>query len=518
MHKVLIVDDEPMIREGLQTLVDWSKYGFEVAGTASNGQEAVQRHRELRPQLLLIDIRMPKMDGLKAIEAIREFDESCHILILSGYADFNYAKQAIGFGVDGYVLKPIDENELESFVERISTSLSNQAFPASRQDPRAAALLREELLQQLLEERLEHDGLTEEQTALWFQGRLWPSRLLLIELYSREHSLTMKNVVRKRLDELVCVKEAGWTFAAEPYIGILLKDLPELRGGAEQLKDWLAKACEGKARFTAMLSRTVKDIDELSAEIPIMKTGLKRRFMLEGDKIYSTSMILDMTSALRSSEPRLESVLIEELAHKLFYMADIGSKDGLIKTLDEASARLAEASDNEQQLKGNWAQLLTIMLNKAAAAHQQLKLKEDLAMITGLYLKHHYNEMLDQLRTQLIDLTEKMGASDQTSVMKRIFDFIDRHYDESIRLETLAELFNYNSGYLGKLFKSHAGESFNTYLDKVRIAKSIELLQQGHKVHQVAELVGYANADYFHSKFKKYKGISPSAFKQSGGK
>ena len=88
-----------------------------------------------------------------------------------------------------------------------------------------------------------------------------------------------------------------------------------------------------------------------------------------------------------------------------------------------------------------------------------------------------------------------------------------RHYAENLKLETLAELSNYNSGYLGKMFKNFTGEHFNTYLDQVRLRHAVELLQQGLKVHQVSELVGYANVDYFHAKFKKYKGLSPSSFK-----
>jgi two-component system response regulator YesN len=124
--------------------------------------------------------------------------------------------------------------------------------------------------------------------------------------------------------------------------------------------------------------------------------------------------------------------------------------------------------------------------------------------------------MLDEVKTRLTDLTAKLGGTDGSGTMKLVTDFIERHFSEQLRLETLADLFNYNSGYLGKLFKSHTGETFNTYLDKVRIEQAIKLLREGHKVHQVAERVGYANVDYFHAKFKKYKGVSPSSFKGAG--
>lgn len=93
-------------------------------------------------------------------------------------------------------------------------------------------------------------------------------------------------------------------------------------------------------------------------------------------------------------------------------------------------------------------------------------------------------------------------------------DLIQRNYSENIKLETLASVFNYNSAYLGKMFKNTTGEYFNTYLDKVRISKAKDFLKQGMKVYQVAEKVGYTNVDYFHSKFKKYVGTSPSNYRK----
>ncbi|GJM68636.1 hypothetical protein HMSSN036_08520 [Paenibacillus macerans] len=98
--------------------------------------------------------------------------------------------------------------------------------------------------------------------------------------------------------------------------------------------------------------------------------------------------------------------------------------------------------------------------------------------------------------------------------MKRMLDFIDRHHHENLRLEMLAGLFNYSRSYLGQLFKNYTGEYFNAYLDRVRIEKAKELLAQGMKVYEVAEKVGYSNVNYFHNKFKKIAGQSPSSYQK----
>ncbi|WP_256710216.1 response regulator [Paenibacillus sp. FSL H8-0548] len=511
---MLIVDDEPMIREGLQTLVDWNKYGFVVAGTASNGREAVEKHAVLLPDLILIDIRMPGMDGLQAIEEIRKTDTVCHFLILSGYAEFNYAKQAIAHQVDGYILKPIDEDELESYVERVSEQLKHRSEQQLNTE-QTTQLLREELLQQLAAGKLA----TEASSSVELKTLLGPPakyyQLLLIELYSREHSLTLNATLKKKLGEIIEQKQLGFVFSAEPFVGVLLKDYLLQNGSREQMRQWIEACCGTRVRFVGAASEAVREPLELQRWSFAVSGLLKQRFMLQGQQIH-------LASLAESSKPEEasanEELSIDSLAQKLFYMLDIGNKAGVEKSVQEASESICAVDTSESFVKSSWAQLLTNVLNKASISNPQVSIQEDLSIITALYLAHHYDEMIVQLKKRLLDLSEKIGKTDSLTVMKQITDFIERHYSENIKLETLAELFNYNSGYLGKMFKSYTGEHFNTYLDQVRIQHAIELLQEGLKVHQVSERVGYANVDYFHSKFKKYKGVSPSSFKSASGK
>ncbi|CAM4192526.1 response regulator transcription factor [Paenibacillus alkaliterrae] len=514
MHKVLIVDDEPMIREGLKTLVDWEKHGFTVVGVGASGKEAVEKHQELGPDLLLIDIRMPVMDGLQAIEQIRKTDTACHLLILSGYADFNYAKQAIAHSVDGYILKPIDEDELESYIERISAQLKKESEQQLSSE-QTTILLREELLQQLSKGKFDAELAASQDLKSLLGAQAKYYQLLLIELYSREHSLTMNATLKKKLTDIVERKQIGWVFSAEPFVGVLLKDYLLQNDSREQIRQWIEDCCGERVRFAAVASEPVRDPEELRQWSEAVAGLLKQRFMLKGQQIHIATLSSDPR---QSDDNQRDGLSIDTLAQKLYYMLDIGSKEGVNKALLEASNQICNNESSEQAIKSCWAQLLTIVLNKAATFNPHLSVQEDLKMITALYLAHHYDEMLEQLRERLADLALKLGKSDSSSVMKQMTDFIERHYSENIKLETLADLFNYNSGYLGKMFKNYTGDHFNTYLDQVRIQHAIELLQEGLKVHQVSERVGYANVDYFHSKFKKYKGVSPSSFKNASGK
>jgi two-component system response regulator YesN len=287
MNKVLIVDDEPMIRNGLTTLVDWERHGFAIVGTAANGKEAVEKHAELSPDLILIDIRMPGMDGLQAISEIRRTDTQCHILILSGYADFNYAKQAIAHSVDGYILKPIDEDELESYVERVG-ALLKQRFEQQVISDQSIHLLREELLQEVALGRTEGESKLKEQQAL-FGDAAKSYQLLLIDLYSREHSLSLKAAVRKKLEARIEQERRGWVFFSEPYVGILLKDYTLQQDAGEQMERLIAECCGERVKFTAVTAKPGRTLNEVHASAGEIRRLLKQRFLLEGERIHFAS-------------------------------------------------------------------------------------------------------------------------------------------------------------------------------------------------------------------------------------
>lgn len=126
MYKVLIVDDESLIRDGLKCIMDWEAMGFCVCGEASNGEEALRLILSQQPDLVLMDIRMPKMQGLEVVKAVRQQDFKGRFIITSGYSDFKYAQEAMRYGVEFYLTKPIEEEELSTSVHKIKLSLDSE--------------------------------------------------------------------------------------------------------------------------------------------------------------------------------------------------------------------------------------------------------------------------------------------------------------------------------------------------------------------------------------------------------
>jgi len=129
-YKVLIADDEPVIRQGLKKIVNWNILGFKIVGEAENGIEALDKVHKLDPDLCVIDIRMPGMDGLELISEIRKSKSEIKIIILTGYPEFEYAQKAISLGVQSYILKPVDPQILKDELTKIYEDLERKKFLA----------------------------------------------------------------------------------------------------------------------------------------------------------------------------------------------------------------------------------------------------------------------------------------------------------------------------------------------------------------------------------------------------
>jgi len=507
MYRVLIVDDEPSIREGMTTLIEWELYGFEVCGTAANGREALAKADELQPDLMLVDIRMPGINGLELIERIREKDSICHFLILSGYSDFDYAKKAIGFRVDGYLLKPVDEKELCESLARIRDRLIEEK-EQKRQQESEVAWRGEQLIASVVTGTA-GDSLTEE---LWRPisqrlGLNWTSfRVALVEadLTDEEESAGVGLLKSKWSRELD--KERSFAFVTEPYVGILLR--ADEQGEARWQEGLSILLNSEKVPLFISVGGKVDTFLDVRHSYEQAVEGMRQRFVLGMGVIVRSDEAGEAQSSIEPSD-------LDDYADQLFLAMDIGNKDIAFRTVETLAERMTEARMTEETVKSYMAQMASVAFNKLAAANPKTftSTQSFSPVISDIIRQRSLQSIVSHLN-QAIEATVRYSAEHSPeTIIKQVEDFIRRHSNENLKLETIAELFNYNSSYLGKLFKTHTGEYFNTYLDKVRIEKAKELLAQGLKVHQAAERVGYASVDYFHTKFKKYEGVSPSAFK-----
>jgi len=501
MYRVMIVDDEPLIREGLRTIIDWEEHGFLVADAAADATEALRKLSEVAPHLMIVDIRMPGMDGLKLLQTVQEQYRPCpRFLILSGHADFEYARAALQLKVEGYLLKPIDEDELTKYLAKIKETFQEERSEDSGRWSRESAILK---------------SLSVEEGASSEAGGLnWAScEVVLVKLLARgEIEASAFAGIKKRLIEKFDLAGEGAVFSADPFLGILLKDPLERTSARGRAYRLIAGACEEIGTdFDAASGGAVSEMALLRRSYEKAHSLMKRRFLFAGGRI--------VTSEPEIPVPAVDATVVAELEEKLILALDAGNSEVAEAVLRQLGASWLAAGAPEQEIKAGFAARMSSVLSKLSHIRPDIReyvptLDPELA---SLYAEYRYDRLIAKLSSICSKVSDKLrgaGVGPDKQV-QRMIELIQRNSSENLKLESLAEVLGYNSSYLGKLFKNATGDYFNTYLDKVRIEKAKEMLRQGKKVYQVAELVGYANVDYFHAKFRKYVGSSPVAYRKN---
>ncbi|WP_256762015.1 response regulator transcription factor [Cohnella sp. WQ 127256] len=502
MYTVLIVDDEPLIREGLRTIIDWEEQGFRVVDVASDAMEALRKVPLLKPRLMIVDIRMPGMDGLELLRTIQEQHRPCpRFLILSGYADFEYARTALQLKVDGYMLKPIDEDELIKYLSLLKDAIEEDDRKVVEGPDRESAIMR---------------LMSGEDHVL--NGRNnwnWSSyEVALVKLQSHEEFDTdviaqAKNLLSDRFERA----GKGVVFFADPYVGLLLKDTAAFRTAHSTVYRLISEVCvECRLDFIVVAGGAVPDQASLKASYERARSLMKHRFLYAGGKLYVEEPELPVrdTEAEDSSEEDKLSIALEA-----------ENPDAAEAALRRMGTNWVAAGASEQDIKSGFISRMSVALTKLSQTRpeQREHVRKYNSEVAALYSEYRYEHLLRHLFSICTEICGKLsenGAGADNQVRKMV-ELIHRNSSDNLKLESLAEALGYNSSYLGKLFKQETGENFNTYLDKVRIEKAKDLLRQGRKVYQVAERVGYTNVDYFHAKFRKYVGVSPISFRKNIG-
>ncbi|SDC56036.1 two-component system, response regulator YesN [Paenibacillus sp. UNCCL117] len=522
MFKVMLVDDEPSIREGLRTLIDWERFGFRIAGDAHNGKQGLEQWAKVKPDLILTDIRMAGMDGLAMIEEIRKQDMRCQFILLTGYSDFQYAQRAIQYGVDSYLLKPVDPVELQDRLGRVYKQLSEE-LADQKQKASMLQLYHEELLQRIVVGNEGEEGHSAAVRELGLEWKIY--RVLLVQLESshpgsEEVAEKSKRAAKQQLQQAIANKGLGYVFTLEGFIAILLKEvLPAfIRPLLEETRN--RGAAEYKTQMTVFIGHEVR----LKKELPhsyrtALKLAVHAFIYRSGDEM----MIADYDQASNfsqrlsaSSETDVgEFFQMDQAVEKLMFAVEAVNRKLIGKILGDLACQLIRTEYSESRIKSSFALVYTKIIfglsQTSGVSKESMVPFEKFEYQIDAY--RCLATLLTDLENWLCEIADVVNVEGTDKGFGRMLMFIRRHYDKDLKLESLAEMFHYNSSYLGKLFKQQTGQYFNTYLDNLRIERAKELLLQGLKVHQVAKLVGYANVDYFHGKFKKYVGQSPSGYR-----
>lgn len=514
---LLIADDEKNIRDGLKYILDWEALGFTLCGEAANGEEALSCILKNNPSLVLLDIRMPKLTGIDIIRIAREQGYSGKFIILSGYSDFSYAQAAIRYGVECYLTKPIDEDELLNTIHTIKESLAQEHRTSNN-----IALYREKAKDVILHELV--TGIwtkdnTAELSSADFQSMQLEADIYQVVIYEKFGSISdNKNYL---FTDLLNITNNGnhsfESFQEDNKNVILLKGSFALRRFEDFLNHYeKMEFQEGSPldSFFLTYGHPVKSLDEIYLSYEEASTLIKRRFFcIQGQHTLGYSELPTMISnSLIISDDKLNMY-----CNALTNYLQANNRKQVASTLFAMEQYLYNVDSSIKSIRLFLADLLLQLkenINKIYN-NSRVSFPSNSAIIDYIEHSHYLYEIILYISEQVKSIMDSNDNSSRDAILDDILYYIDNNYQNNIKLETIAPLFGYNSAYLGKLFTKVIGENFNSYIDHRRIEHSKKLLErQNIKVYEVSERVGYKNVDYFHKKFKKYVGISPAEYRK----
>ncbi|WP_208586856.1 response regulator transcription factor [Gracilibacillus suaedae] len=500
MLKVIIVDDERRTRLGIMNLINWDKLGFEVVDTASDGYTAIEKYQEHEPDLIMIDIKMPKLSGIETIKKIREEDTKVKFLILSGYAEFQYAKQAMQYQVEGYLLKPLEEEELINYLRKIHNDIIKENLRKDAKENEHFQKNMDLLIRRNISNKVND----------FFQQKFnWDFYAILLIKFFDTKQLDLREVFQSVTRYVN--KNDGQLFIKDGYIGILVRE-NVAENNAEKIYDSVYEFLkEKKLEFTSAVSDSVTSIDNLANCYQQAKSYLQNSFYY-----MAQNMITKYSPMIQERDIKWSGKQLAEYYEKLLYAVEISDCETIKQMIRDIIVFLAKSRYSELKIKEQMANLLTDIDNNLMVKYPEIRaaISTKLRDIVQIQKSFMVKELISLAYEHLSEISSLIDEDKPELTVKRMIQFIQKNYNQNIKLDTMAELLHYHKAYLGKIFKETTGEYFRTYLDKVRIDNSKRLLQEEYKIYEVAQMVGYTSSDYFHSKFKKYEGISPSDFRK----
>ncbi|MCI3922911.1 response regulator [Paenibacillus sp. TRM 82003] len=513
MHKVLIVDDEVFVRRGLINLMEWSSLQFEICGEAENGMQALHLIKELSPDLVIVDIRMPVLDGLELIRQVHEAEEHAPLfIILSGFPDFSYAQQAFRYNVSDYILKPVDEQELTAALRRMAVTLNQkQLLSMTKEKP-----LVEMIIESLIQSEPEPHVLT--QIAHTLELPLSSAyTYVIVELQDeRPHGgMDYMLPLQASLQRHFYMEGQPLLLHARThnqYGFIMPSSSSDPRFDAEGVGHKLLRALEKHlaTKIALFIGRKVDHLKQTHLSRASAEECLNYRFAAGCDGVYTASQLLE--------QPLYYFDVDEELHSKLMYEVEANRKEGYIIAIDA----IFHAFQERYFAPGAVAN--TVRRSMIAAINMIRQLEGDEKKLAWLDELLHWQTKyrnLAQLRRVFVhfieeaaEYTAEIRSEKGEAHIEKVKKYIDGHYRENIYLKGIAAEFHMNPIYLGQLFRKNYGVYFNDYLLSLRIEEAKRLLRQTKKrIYEIAESVGFQNADYFATQFEKLENMTPTDYR-----
>lgn len=523
MYRLLLLDDEEIVTRSIQKVFDLPALGFEMVGAFSNPVKALEKAGELRPDLIITDVKMPQMDGLEFSDRVKKILPDAEIVILSGYGDFSYAQTAVKLGISDYLLKPIKKddfkNMLERMYEKIESKQSEMDYYHSLQEfvKNSFEELKNRFFLDLAEEGKYDENLYRTLNK-HKGGDLTRAVFLLIkaDIYQLSTAGDYMSEIGKLTQEMLEALSVYGTvddFLSDESLYFYVYDI---KGDVRE-----------RVRRTVheVLDPRIRNGMRLSVGISNIHRGLEEVFTARNDcisRIFLSEANIDERSEanpIHRSEMNVHIPYGEmETLFREISAGDVHKVRHMVEKIYSIQGKDAHFVYRDYSFSVTFLILLRLyqMQNKYGGTDIVEQRLLDLQ-----YLRKEYPTLESQKKLvedkvmRLSGLISGQEAAAPSKMIRAALDYINTHFSENISLQDVADNINISKNYLCDIFKKELGVTFINYVTNLRIEKAKEYLENTDmKMYEVSSAVGYNDYAYFSQIFKKHTGTTLSAYRR----
>lgn len=529
MLKVFLVEDESVIREGFRDKIPWEQYGFELVGEAGDGEMALPMIRKLKPDLLITDIKMPFMDGLSLSEIVKEEFPKTRIIIISGYDDFEYARQAIKIGVDQYLLKPVTRLALRGVLMELKEKIEQESEQKDYQNQYREEVREFEqfplrrFFERLLDGRLSAKEIYEEEAALSLDLSAACYNLLLFTVYGRKEADAART--EQSQEELFhfFLRHPQYTLFrlnVNSY-GVLIRgEKPHMEMLTEQASRCFEEVCghtEKQLFWYAAVGTPVERLSLLPECYREANHLFAYRFILPDQHILSKETLGGQSG--EDEEATMKSVDFMQMDPDIIrdFLARGEEKEihDFVESYLDRIRRPLQSTMFRSYVVLNIRFAVVSFLESIGAEKETYQEQIELAVQS---VRDDTEEVFpyfaDMLKTAM-EIRDEINQYQGGKQLKKALEYIDENYgNEELSLGQVAEVVGMSSNYFSAIFSQNMEKTFVEYVTEKRIEKAKKLLRQtDHASGEIAKMVGYRDAHYFGFVFKKLQGLSPREYR-----
>ena len=544
MLKIFLAEDEVVVRETIKRMIPWEELGFELVGEAADGEMALPLLIRQQPDLLITDIKMPFMDGLTLARLAKKEIPGLKVVILSGYDDFNYAKQAIGIGVEDYLLKPITKNAL---IERLSEIRSRYEHEKTQK----------EYYEKFQREMQAY----EKNSSRDFFEALVGGSMDMMEVYKRAEKLGLDIVAEaynvliftmncdedfsgqrdeyssweaeslKLLENFFAGHSSAMLFRSNIFsYGVLLKGQRETieentRACVDEIRKILSRQ-DGRREWFLAVGQSVERLSQIQKSYHTASRAFSQRYLYDENILYYDEMeTMEHPGGQAETEDNAylqkvdvnalnPAILQKFLSNGLQEETENFVKDYFYAIGQEPMESLVFR--NYVILNVRFSVISFIKGLGCDTNEMESADTEEVLAESGKNMESAI-AYAKKMISQAIEIRDQNSGNKNRSILKTAVDFIDSHYmDEEISLNTVANVANVSSNHFSTLFSQNMGQTFIEYLTSLRMNKAKELLRcTGMRSSEIAGEIGYKDAHYFSYLFKKIQGMTPSDYRKA---